>query len=43
MLSSNSAQGIHHPDQEHGRPEKENFGDAQNEGGQAQSGFSRQC
>ena len=43
MLSSNSAQGVHHPDHDHGRPKKGNFGDAQKEGGQEQSGFSRQC
>jgi len=43
MLTSNSAQGIHHPDHEHGRPEKEQFGDGHIEGGQEQAGFSRQC
>ena len=43
MLTLNPAQGVHHPDHGHGRPEKENFGDAKNEGGQEQSGFSRQC
>jgi len=43
MLTSNSAHGLHHPDQEHGRPEKANFGDAQIEGGQEQTGFARQC
>ncbi|KAF8799749.1 glutamate decarboxylase [Phlegmacium glaucopus] len=43
MLTSNSAQGIYHPDHEHGRPEKENFGEGNIEGGQEQSGFSRQC
>ena len=43
MLTSNSGQGIHQPDQGHGRPEKEKFGDAEIEGGPAQSGFSRQC
>ncbi|KAF8639285.1 hypothetical protein AX16_010357 [Volvariella volvacea WC 439] len=37
------ARGSHRPDQEHGRPNKDNFGDAGTEGGQAQSGFSRQC
>lgn len=43
MLSSGSAEGIHHPDHDNGRPNKQKFGDAQNEGGQEQSGFSRQC
>jgi glutamate decarboxylase len=43
MLTSNPAKGVHHPDHEYGRPEKENFGDGQIEGGQEQSGFSRQC
>ena len=43
LLTSNPAKGVHHPDHEYGRPEKGNFGDAQNEGGQEQSGFSRQC
>ena len=38
-----SAQVIHQPDHEHARPKKENFGDAHIEGGQEQSGFSRQC
>jgi len=40
MLTSNSAEGIHHPDHDHGRPEKENFGDAQKEGGQELRIFS---
>lgn len=44
MLTSNSAEGVHHPDHDHGRPEKENFGASDsNESGQEQSGFSRQC
>jgi hypothetical protein len=43
MLSLNPAQGVHQPDQGHGRPEKEKFGGAQNEGGQEHSGFSRHC
>ena len=44
--SKNPAEGIHHPDKDHGRPEKVNFGGhgAENAGGgQEQSGFSRQC
>jgi len=40
MLTSNTAQGIHHPDHEYGRPEKENFG-GQIEGGQEQSGDAK--
>jgi glutamate decarboxylase len=51
LLSSKASDGslmlsapvIHQPDQEHGRPEKEKFGDAEIEGGPAQSGYSRQC
>ncbi|KAJ7885108.1 glutamate decarboxylase [Mycena olivaceomarginata] len=34
---------VHQPDKEHGRPEKDNFGDATGEAAQGQSGFARQC
>ncbi|KAK7059640.1 glutamate decarboxylase [Favolaschia claudopus] len=34
---------LHQPDKDHGRPEKANFGDGDNEGGVSQSGFARQC
>ncbi|TFK41706.1 glutamate decarboxylase [Crucibulum laeve] len=38
-----SSKGMHQPDQEHGRPDKDNFGDGQLEGGKKQEGFARQC
>ncbi|KAJ6501272.1 glutamate decarboxylase [Mycena vulgaris] len=34
---------VHQPDKEHGRPEKDNFGDGSGEDAQGQSGFARQC
>ncbi|TFK62232.1 glutamate decarboxylase [Pluteus cervinus] len=43
MMASTVPPTAHQPDREHGRPDKSNFGDAEVEGGQQQSGFSRQC
>jgi glutamate decarboxylase len=42
-ITDTSAQVLHQPDKSHGRPDKDNFGDAKVEGGQTQAGFSRQC
>ena len=36
------AKNVHQPDQEHGRPQKVNFGNGDTEG-QEQVGFSSQC
>ncbi|THV07035.1 hypothetical protein K435DRAFT_379922 [Dendrothele bispora CBS 962.96] len=44
MLLATSRTTMHQPDREHGRPEKDNFGDTVKEGeDQGQKGFSRQC
>lgn len=38
-----TSKGKYQPEREHGRPEKENFGDAHLEGGLKQLGFSSHC
>ncbi|KAF5349192.1 hypothetical protein D9756_009372 [Leucocoprinus leucothites] len=43
MMATVSNSVLHQPDKEHGRPDKDNFGDADQPGGAQQSGFSRQC
>jgi glutamate decarboxylase len=43
MMTLTSGTASHQPDREHGRPDESNFGDADQPGGQRQSGFSRQC
>ncbi|KXN86662.1 Glutamate decarboxylase [Leucoagaricus sp. SymC.cos] len=43
LMATVSSQVLHQPDQDHGRPDKNNFTDAGKEGGAKQSGFSRQC
>ncbi|KAJ6572001.1 pyridoxal phosphate-dependent transferase [Mycena capillaripes] len=41
--SATHAVNVHQPDKEHGRPEKDNFGDATGEAAKGQAGFARQC
>jgi len=44
MAAVTSAKNINQPDQEHARPDKDNFGDTNAEGeSKEQVGFSRQC
>lgn len=43
MMAITAKTVVHHPDHEHGRPDKSNFGDAENSGKAQQSGFSRHC
>ncbi|KAJ3572243.1 hypothetical protein NP233_g3221 [Leucocoprinus birnbaumii] len=43
MMAMVSNAAPHHPDHEHGRPDKANFADADKADGPSQSGFSRQC
>lgn len=43
MMATMSSQVLHQPDHDHGRPDKANFGDADQPGGQRQVGFSSQC
>jgi len=43
MMAITSKTVVHHPDHEHGRPDKSNFGDADQLDQKQQSGFSRQC
>jgi len=40
MAAVNAARNVHQPDQEHGRPQKDNFDGEQSK---EQAGYSRQC
>lgn len=42
MAAVKAATNVHQPDQEHGRPQKDNFGNGRRET-KEQIGFSRQC
>ncbi|KAF9448591.1 glutamate decarboxylase [Macrolepiota fuliginosa MF-IS2] len=43
MMATMSKPVVHQPDHEHGRPDKTNFGDADQPGEAKQSGFSSRC